>query len=217
MAGLGSLAVSASGARAASADAAALSDTTPGTVGEIVVTGSLIGRTNVETPSPVTVLTADSLQKSGITTISDALRSISADNSGTIPTAFANGFAAGSSAVALRGLTVNSTLVLIDGLRTADYPLPDDGVRGFVDLNTIPFSAVQRVEVLKDGASSIYGTDAIGGVVNIIMKKTYQGAEGDVELGGTQHGGGFSDRYTATVGYGDLDKDHYNVYLDAEY
>ena len=112
---------------------------------------------------------------------------------------------------------MNSTLTLIDGLRTANYPLPDDGVRGFVDLNTIPFSAVERVEVLKDGASSIYGADAIGGVVNIIMKKTFQGEEGDVELGDTQHGGGFNQRYTATVGHGDLDTDHYNVYLDVEY
>ena len=215
IAGIASLAASGRGAVAASTDAAAESN--PATVGEIVVTGSLIRRTGVETPSPVTVLTAESLQRSGITTIADALRTISADNSGTIPAAFSNGFAAGSSAVALRGLTVNSTLTLIDGLRTANYPLPDDGVRGFVDLNTIPFSAVERVEVLKDGASSIYGADAIGGVVNIIMKKTYQGAEGDVELGGTQHGGGFSDRYTATVGHGDLDTDHYNFYLDAEY
>ena len=190
----------------------------PGTtVDEVVVTGSLIRRTGVETPSPVTVLTAESLRNSGIVTVADALRTVSADNSGTIPTAFSNGFAAGSSGIALRGLTVNSTLVLIDGLRTANYPLPDDGVRGFVDLNTIPFSAVQQVEVLKDGASSIYGADAIGGVVNILMKKTYQGVEGDVELGTTQHGGGDSDRLTLTVGHGDLDTDRYNFYIDGEY
>ena len=187
------------------------------TVGEVVVTGSLIHRTGVETPSPVTVLTAETLKNSGITTVADALRTVSADNSGTIPTAFSNGFAAGSSGIALRGLTVNSTLVLIDGLRTANYPLPDDGVRGFVDLNTIPFSAVQQVEVLKDGASSIYGADAIGGVVNILMKKSFQGVEGDVELGGTQHGGGDNQRVTLTVGHGDLETDHYNFYIDAEY
>ena len=192
-------------------------DTTTSSVNEVVVTGSLIRRTNVETPSPVTVLTATALTKQGITNISDAIRSISADNSGTIPNAFSDGFAAGSSAVALRGLTVNSTLVLIDGLRTANYPLPDDGVRGFVDLNTIPFSSVQQVEVLKDGASSIYGADAIGGVVNIIMKKTFTGEEGDVELGGTQHGGGFNQHYTATVGVGDLENDRYNAYVDFEY
>jgi iron complex outermembrane receptor protein len=207
----------AAGAAAQTAEAPAAPGASPTKVEEIIVTGSLIRRTGVETPSPVTVLTADTMAKSGLSNISDALRSISADNSGTIPNAFSDGFAAGSSGIALRGLTVNSTLVLIDGLRTANYPLPDDGVRGFVDLNTIPFSAVQQVEVLKDGASSIYGADAIGGVVNIIMKPTFTGEEADAELGGTQHGGGFSQRYTATIGYGDLEKDRYNAYVDAEY
>ena len=215
LAGLALVAIQGRGALAQTAPA--MPGTASTAVGEIVVTGSLIHRVGRETPSPVTVLTAESIQKSGITTIAEALRTISADNSGTIPTAFSNGFAAGSAAVALRGLTVNSTLTLIDGLRTANYPLPDDGVRGFVDLNTIPFSAVQQVEVLKDGASSIYGADAIGGVVNIIMKKTFQGEEGDIEFGGTQHGGGFNQRYTVTIGHGDLETDHYNVYLDAEY
>jgi len=202
------------GGQACAQSAPATSGTT---VEEVVVTGSLIRRTGVETPSPVTILTTENLKNSGIVTVADALRSISADNSGTIPTAFSNGFAAGSSGIALRGLTVNSTLVLIDGLRTANYPLPDDGVRGFVDLNTIPFSAVQQVEVLKDGASSIYGADAIGGVVNILMKKTFQGVEGDVELGTTEHGGGDNQRLTLTVGRGDLDTDRYNFYIDAEY
>jgi iron complex outermembrane receptor protein len=209
--------IAAVSAGSALADPAPGDAASPASVNEVVVTGSLIRRTNVETPSPVTVLTADALSKSGITNVSDAIRSISADNSGTIPNAFSDGFAAGSSGVALRGLTVNSTLVLIDGLRTANYPLPDDGVRGFVDLNTIPFSAVQQVEVLKDGASSIYGADAIGGVVNIIMKKTFTGEEADVELGGAQHGGGFSQHYTATVGVGDLETDRYNAYVDFEY
>jgi iron complex outermembrane receptor protein len=221
LAGLALVAAASPAARAQSAPvgAASAEDKAPGpaAVEEVVVTGSLIRRTGVETPSPVTVLTADTMNKAGITTISDAIRSISADNSGTIPSAFSDGFAAGSTGVALRGLTVNSTLVLIDGLRTSNYPLPDDGVRGFVDLSTIPFSAVQQVEVLKDGASSIYGADAVAGVVNIIMKKTFQGIEGDAEFGDTQHGGGLSQRYTVTIGHGDLDTDHYNAYLDVEF
>lgn len=201
-------------AQAVAANEAANSTTS---VGEVVVTGSLFRRTNVETPSPVTVMNAEQIRRTANTTIADVVRSIAADNSGTVPTAFSDGFAAGSSGVALRGLTVNSTLVLIDGLRTADYPLPDDGQRGFVDLNTIPFSAVERVEVLKDGASSIYGADAIGGVVNIIMKPTFKGLEADAEGGTTQHGGGAMERFTVTAGTGDLDTDHYNVYIDAEY
>ena len=193
------------------------SDTAGATVQELIVTGSLIRRTDIETPSPVTVLGADQLARQGIVNIADAVRSISADNSGTVPTAFSNGFASGASGVALRGLTVNSTLVLIDGLRTSNYPLADDGERGFVDLNTIPFSAVDRVEVLKDGASSIYGADAIGGVVNIITKPTFEGAEGTIEYGTTQAGGGFNQRYTATVGHGNLEADRYNAYVNFEF
>ena len=185
-------------------------------VQEVVVTGTLF-RTHTETASPVTVLTAAAIDKAGITNIADAVRTISADNSGTIPAAFGIGFAAGSQGVALRGLTVNSTLVLIDGFRTANYALADDGERGFVDLNTIPEAIVDHVDVLKDGASSIYGADAIGGVVNIIMKPTYQGAEAEAEGGTSQHGGGTMYRFTGTVGHGDLDTDKYNGYLSFEY
>ena len=118
----------------------------------ITVTGSALPRVDTETPSPVTVITAQDIARSGYTTISDVVRSVSADNSGTIPNAFTNGFAAGASGVALRGLTVNSTLVLVDGHRVANYPVADDGERSFVDLNTIPLAAVERVEVLKDDA-----------------------------------------------------------------
>ncbi len=156
---------------------------------EIVVTGSLLRRVDIESPSPVTIMTAEDIQKTGLTTIADVVRTLSADNSGTLPTAFGNAFAAGASGVALRGLTVNSTLVLIDGRRAANYALADDGERGFVDLNTIPLAAVDRIEVLKDGASSIYGADAIAGVVNVITKKSYQGGEVSAEIGKAQHAG----------------------------
>lgn len=183
----------------------------------IVVTGSAIPRTDLETPSPVTVLTAADIKRSGLTTVADVVRSISADNSGTIPTAFTAGFAAGSSGVALRGLTVNSTLVLVDGMRQANYPLADDGQRSFVDLNTIPLQAVDRIEVLKDGASSIYGADAIAGVVNIILKHDYQGAAFGGEVGNSQHGGGFEKRVYGSIGHGDLTTDRYNAYVSFEY
>jgi len=191
-------------------------DTKATSVGEVVVTGTLF-RTRTETASPTTVLSATQLQKEGITTAADAIRSIAADNSGTIPTAFGIGFAVGSSGVALRGLTVNSTLVLIDGLRTANYGLADDGERGFVDLNSIPDSVIDHVDVVKDGASATYGADAIGGVVNIIMKPTFQGESADAAIGITQHGGGFEGRFAGTVGYGDLDTDHFNAYFNVEY
>ncbi|MGR6327805.1 TonB-dependent receptor plug domain-containing protein [Sphingomonas sp. XXL09] len=184
---------------------------------DIVVTGTLFRRTDSETPSPVTVLTADSLAKAGITTVSDAIRSISADSSGSIPTAFSAGFGAGSSGVSLRGLTVNSTLTLIDGMRTANYPLADDGQRSFVDLNTIPDAIVDRVEVLKDGASSSYGADAIGGVVNIIMKKEITGVYGTAEAGVSQRGDGGEQRATLTLGTGKLSDKGFNFYVSGEY
>jgi iron complex outermembrane recepter protein len=184
---------------------------------EIVVTGSLLHRTDIETESPVTVFTAEQIMQTGLTTIADVIRTVSADNSGTIPTAFGLGFAAGASGVALRGLTVNSTLVLIDGRRAAPYALADDGQRSFVDLNTIPLDSVDRIEVLKDGASSIYGADAIAGVVNIILKRQFQGEAVSAEVGKGQHPGGGETRFTATVGTGDLDTDRYNAYFSVEW
>ncbi|WP_284400272.1 TonB-dependent receptor plug domain-containing protein, partial [Dyella lipolytica] len=183
----------------------------------ITVTGSALPRVDTETPSPVTVITAQQIARSGFTTISDVVRAVSADNSGSIPNAFSNGFAAGASGVALRGLTVNSTLVLIDGHRVASYAVSDDGERSFVDLNTIPLAAVERIEVLKDGASSIYGADAIAGVVNIIMKPGFKGVEATADVGTSQHGGGFTRKATLLAGGGDLDTDHYNGYFSVQY
>jgi iron complex outermembrane recepter protein len=184
---------------------------------EIVVTGSLLRRVDIESPSPVTIMTAEDIAKTGLTTIADVVRTLSADNSGTLPTAFGNAFAAGASGVALRGLTVNSTLVLIDGRRAANYAVSDDGERSFVDLNTIPLESVDHIEVLKDGASSTYGADAIAGVVNIILKKQYQGGEVTAEVGQGQHPGGGSRRLAAIAGAGDLSTDKFNAYVSLEF
>ncbi|MGH8279226.1 MAG: TonB-dependent receptor plug domain-containing protein, partial [Gammaproteobacteria bacterium] len=184
---------------------------------KVMVTGSAIPRTSIETPAPVTVITAKQIQASGLTTISDVLRTLSADNSGTIPEAFTSGFGTGSSGVALRGLTVNSTLVLIDGRRTTGYPLADDGIRWFTDLNTIPLNAVERIEVLKDGASSIYGADAIAGVINIILYPSYNGSLATLQFGGSQQGGGASTDASVITGTGNLDTNGWNAYLSVEY
>ena len=184
---------------------------------DIVVTGSLLRRTNTETASPVTVLTADTLAKAGVTTVADAIRSVSADSAGSIPTGFQGGFSAGGSAVSLRGLGVSSTLVLIDGLRSTNFPLNDDGHNAYVDLNSIPFSAVERVEVLKDGASSTYGADAIGGVVNVILKKQFTGISGTVEAGVAEHGYAARQRANLTAGFGDYAEKGFNFYVNGEY
>ncbi len=183
----------------------------------IVVTGTLFRDSNASSISPVTVLSSDTLQRANITTAQDAIRSVSADSAGSISTGFRNGFSAGGAAVSLRGLGVSSTVVLIDGLRSANFPLNDDGHNAYVDLNSIPFSIVDRIEVLKDGASSTYGADAIGGVVNLISKKNFQGIEGSVQGGTTEKGDGSHYRATLTAGTGDYREQGWNFYVNGEY
>jgi iron complex outermembrane receptor protein len=184
---------------------------------EIVVTGSLIRRTEIETPSPVQIVTAKDIEQSGYTTMSDVLRNIAANGQGTLSQSFNGAFASGGSGVALRGLTVGGTLTLIDGHRMVGYPLTDDGERNFVDVSSIPFNAVERVEVLKDGASAEYGSDAIAGVVNIILRKTYTGAEFTAEAGDSMYNDGRMGHLSGLWGTGDLASDGYNWWTAVEY
>jgi iron complex outermembrane receptor protein len=188
----------------------------PDTLDAIVVTGSYIRRTNAESPSPVTTIDADQIEKSGFNSIADVIRSISSDNSGTLSQAFSGAMAGGADGVALRGLTVDATLVLVDGHRMANYPLADDGQRQFVDIDSLPMAIVDRVEVLKDGASATYGSDAIAGVVNVILKKTFTGVDVSATAGSTDRGDGLSQRFAATYGSGDLGADGHNFYISIE-
>ncbi|MGN8000594.1 TonB-dependent receptor domain-containing protein [Sphingomonas sp. 22176] len=210
-------AVSAVEASQAPAATDAQDQSPPADQAPIVVTGTLFRDSNASSISPVTVLSAATLQRANITTAQDAIRSVSADSAGSISTGFRNGFSAGGAAVSLRGLGVSSTVVLIDGLRSANFPLNDDGHNAYVDLNSIPFSIVDRIEVLKDGASSTYGADAIGGVVNLISKKQFKGLEGSVQGGTTGHGDGSHYRATMTGGVGDYREQGWNFYLNGEY
>jgi iron complex outermembrane recepter protein len=180
---------------------------------EIVVTGSLIKRTDTETPSPVQVITQADLVQSGYTNVSDVLRNLSANGSGTLSQGFGQAFAAGATGIALRGLSVGDTLTLIDSERMVSYPLSDDGERSFVDVSAIPINAVDSVEVLKDGASAVYGADAIAGVVNVKLKKSYVGSEFTAEVGTTQYGDGTTEHANGIWGMGDLTNDGYNVYV----
>jgi iron complex outermembrane recepter protein len=184
---------------------------------EIVVTGSLIKRTDSETPSPVQIITAQDLKDSGYTQVSDVLRNLAANGSGTLSQGFGQAFAAGATAIALRGLSVGDTLTLIDGERMVAYPLSDDGERSFVDVSAIPFNAVDTVEVLKDGGSALYGADAIAGVVNVKLKKTYVGTEVSMEGGTTQYGDGTTEHGAGIWGMGDLASDGYNVYVAVDW
>jgi len=186
---------------------------------EVVVTGSILRRTDSETPSPVTVINAEELAQRGINTVSEAVQRLSANNAGTITSGWnaSGNFASGATAPALRGLTVQNTLSVADGLRMAPYPYADDGQRNFVDLNTIPSGIVERIEILRDGASSTYGADAIAGVINVITKKEIQG----VHIGGasalSQEGGGDENRVDLTWGFGSLESQGFNFYISGEY
>jgi iron complex outermembrane receptor protein len=195
--------------------AAASPDAAPLT--EIIVTGSRLQRTDTETPSPVEVITSIDMQQSGFTSTQDILHNLTANGQGTLSQSFSGAFASGAAGIALRGLNVGSTLVLIDGHRMAPYPIGDDGQRSFVDVSNIPFDAIERVEVLKDGASAVYGSDAIAGVVNIILKKSFQGASVTADGGTSSHGDGTEYHVSGIYGLGDLDADGHNFYISAEY
>ncbi|QNA88163.1 TonB-dependent receptor [Massilia sp. Dwa41.01b] len=206
----------ATGALAGMSPAMAQQQETPA-MQRVVVTGSLISRTDTETPAPVQVLSAADIQKSGKTSVAELLTDLAANGAGTLGTGFSGAFANGASGVSLRGLTVGATLVLIDGRRMAPYPLSDDSQRSFVDVSSIPFDAIESIEVLKAGASATYGSDAIAGVVNIKLKKNLTGTRVSAEVGTTQHGGGQTKRASASTGIGDLDTDGYNAFITAEW
>ncbi|WP_404530222.1 TonB-dependent receptor [Massilia sp. TN1-12] len=183
----------------------------------VVVTGSLISRADTETPTPVQVLTAQDIQKSGKTSVAELLNDLAANGAGTLGTGFSGAFANGAAGVSLRGLTVGSTLVLIDGHRMSPYAIGDDSQRSFVDVSNIPFDAIDSIEILKSGASSLYGSDAVAGVVNIKLKKNFQGTRFAAESGDTQHGGGQTHRASLSSGIGDIDTDGYNAFFTAEW
>jgi iron complex outermembrane receptor protein len=186
-------------------------------VQEVVVTGTQIKRFNTETVSPVQVITANSMKLSGYTSITDVLQNVTANGAGALSSNNSEAFAGGASGLALRGLSVADTLVLIDGHRVAPYALSDDGERQFTDIKSIPFDAIADIEVLKDGGSAIYGSDAIAGVVNIKLKKALVGFNATAEYGDSQHGGGATQHYAASYGVGDLAVNGTNAFIDVEY
>lgn len=189
----------------------------PQKVEKVEVTGSNIKRTDTETSAPVDVITREDIERSGKQTVAEVLRSIP-QNTGSLDEKSTNSFAPGSAGISLRGLGQKATLVLMNGRRIAGYGLAQNIQESFVDLNSIPAAAIERIEVLRDGASAIYGSDAIAGVVNFIMRKDYRGAE--VNLSGTTlqgTGRGQEFRVSGTVGFGDLASDRFNVMAVADY
>ncbi len=179
---------------------------------KVEVTGSRIKRLDAETASAIQVITRDDIVKSGAKNVADVLRDVPAGNAGGFNTDGQLNDVFGGSAVSLRGLGVGSTLVLINGRRVAPFGF---GSASFVDTSAIPVEAVERIETLLDGASAIYGADAIGGVINIILRKGFEGLVGSVSAGLSSRSDGASKNASLTYGKGSLGKDGYNFFLTA--
>ena len=191
----------------------------PQKVEKIEVTGSSIKRIEGEGSLPVTVITRADIERSGATTPMELLQLISSNNSvGNVSLGNVIGSLTFSAQTAsLRGLGGGRTLVLINGKRVDSFAGELNGVQG-VNLAAIPFSAIERVEVLKDGASAVYGSDAIGGVINFILRQDYRGAEVSTYYGApTRPGGGKQGKVSAAAGFGDLARDKYNVLATLSY
>lgn len=185
----------------------------------VEVTGTSIRRVEGETALPVTVITRKDIEKSGATSAMELLQLVSSNNSiGAVNIANSVGATTFSAQTAsLRGLGGGRTLVLLNGHRMEGFAGEIQGVQG-VNLAGIPFAAIERVEILKDGASALYGSDAIGGVINFITKTDYTGAEVTGQYGTpTRSGGGDQWLANGAFGIGNLDKDKYNFFASLSY
>ncbi len=189
----------------------------------VEVTGSRIKKTEIEGQAPVFTLERKDIEKSGLGSIGDVLQQLTTggkalnakfNSSGNFGfPADGGGIGAGSSQVDLRHLEAKRVLVLVDGKRWVNESSAS-GVGGAVDLNTIPLAIVERIEILEDGASAIYGSDAIAGVINIITRRKFDGAQVLVNYGEYDKGDGQTTRVEATIGGGN---DRFDGVLTASY
>ena len=185
--------------------------TAPQKVEKIEVTGSNIKRVDAERPAPVQIITREDIERSGQTTVGEVLRNLPINSAASYDDNFTGSFARGSAGVSLRGLGQRATLTLINGRRMASLGFAQNLQDTFVDLNSIPLAAIERIEILKDGASAIYGSDAIAGVVNIILRKDFRGLELTTGYGSTRHSDGSEMRASLAGGMGDPVKQKFNV------
>ena len=185
----------------------------------VSVTGSAIKRTNAEGPAPVEILTRKQIEKTGATSINELLRSIpSIDifDQGELASNSPSG--SGTANIRMRGLSSSEVLVLVNGRRAPVSALYDSsGAGAAFDINTLPIGAIERIEILKDGGSAIYGADAVAGVVNFITKTDYQGIEATASYGQSSRNDGKEKRVGLAAGFGDLTKDRFNVLFGLDY
>ncbi len=174
---------------------------------QVTVTGSRIPRASVEGPAPVTVIQGKDLDAMGYRNAFDAMSAVTQNTGSVQGEDFGSTFTPAANVISLRGLGPNHTLVLVDGRRIADYPVAYNGSVNTVNLANIPSVMIERIEILSGNASAIYGSDAIAGVVNIVLKKKVVGTDLSARFGGTQEGGGDNQRLQLSTGqhWGKLD------------
>jgi iron complex outermembrane receptor protein len=188
-------------------------------VQRVEVTGSAIKRTSVEGPAPVEVISRKEIERTGATSLNELLHSIpSIDIFDQGELASNSPAGSGTANIRLRGLSSSETLVLLNGRRLPVNALYDSsGAGAAFDINSLPVSAIERIEILKDGGSAIYGADAVAGVVNFITKQDYRGLDVSVSYGVSSRGDGAENRLSVAAGFGDYDKDRYNILVGLDY
>jgi iron complex outermembrane receptor protein len=185
----------------------------------VEITGSAIRRTQQEGPAPVEIITRKEIERTGATSLNELIKSISTIDifdQGELASNSPSG--SGTSNLAIRGLSSLNVLVLLNGRRLPVNALYDSsGAGAAVDINMIPISAIERIEILKDGGSAIYGADAVAGVINFITKKDFQGIEVRSGYGKSSRNDADETNAGLAFGYGDLSKDRFNAFLAIDY
>jgi outer membrane receptor protein involved in Fe transport len=171
-----------------------------GELSPVVITGSNIPTVELEGPSPIVRIDREEINRSGAETVGELLRRLPQNNSGSFDEKFQNSFAPGTSGISLRGMGMQYTLVLVDGRRMGNYSMAQNMTTAFSDLNGIPMAVVERIEVLLDGASAIYGSDAVAGVINIITRDNFEGVEINVGYSNTTDDDMATQHYSITGG-----------------
>ncbi len=201
-----------------SSEAARAQDAAPQRLEKVEIVGSHLKRVDAEGPAPVSTYTRDDIEASGAARLGDFLLALPFAGAGGFDdrtTSFSPGLE-GTAALSLRGLGPGATLVLLNGRRLVAYGATFENDETFVDLNSLPLAAVERVEILRDGASAIYGADAIAGVVNIVLRRDFAGAEAMARVGQSTRGDARRLYGSASLGAGDIAADRYNAFVTVD-
>jgi iron complex outermembrane receptor protein len=188
-------------------------------VQKVEVVGSNIKRTAVEGPSPIHLIKAEDIMRSGASNITELMQMLPSITSGGMDDITSgNGFAAGTATASMRGMGSSSTLILINGRRIAASPAidPNSGQSTLFNLNSIPLNMVERVDVLLDAASAVYGSDAMAGVINYVLKKEYKGLFASARANFADQGDFASQNMSLYGGFGDLEDNGYNIMFNVD-